>query len=104
MDIAVGRDDFADTWPTGNAVAEIDVMAVRADARGRGIGKALLAAAGRLLEARGVSDCCVGAIAGNAGAIRLYASAGFRPAWAEMVRWTPGSKPKSSGMAQAKTQ
>ncbi|QBK30173.1 GNAT family N-acetyltransferase [Roseitalea porphyridii] len=103
LDIAVGRDDFADTWPTGNAVAEIDVMAVRADARGRGIGKALLAAAGRLLEARGVSDCCVGAIAGNAGAIRLFSSAGFRPAWAEMVRWTPGSRLKSSGMPQART-
>jgi ribosomal protein S18 acetylase RimI-like enzyme len=62
-------------------------IAVRESHRGRGIGSALLDAIDEALEAQGIRDVFVGALAGNEGALRLYARRGFRPTWLYMSRF-----------------
>ena len=59
----------------------------RPQARGLGIGTALLEAIDARLEALGVHDQVVGAIAPNGDAIRLYERRGFRPAWVQLTRF-----------------
>ena len=87
--VGVARDDplWADTWVTGRDVAEIELLVVAEDARGRGIGSTLLDAVDELLGAAGVHDQVVGAIEPNGDAIRLYERRGFRPAWLRMTRF-----------------
>jgi ribosomal protein S18 acetylase RimI-like enzyme len=82
---------IADTWRTGPRVAEIESLSVRADRRGRGLGSALLDALDRQLEAHGVDDVIVGALAGNEAALRLYRRRGFRPTWLYLSRF--GGRP-----------
>ena len=76
-----------DTWRTGARIVELESLAVRPDARGAGIGSALLDAIEREWEALGVDDAIVGAVAGNAGAIRLYERRGYRPTWLYLSRF-----------------
>jgi GNAT superfamily N-acetyltransferase len=87
--VTISRDDplWADTWVTGRAVAETRLLVVRADARGQGLGSALLDAVDERLAAAGVDDQVIGAIEPNAAAIRLYERRGFRPAWLQMSRF-----------------
>jgi ribosomal protein S18 acetylase RimI-like enzyme len=75
-----------DTWSTGPLIAEIETMAVTAQARGRGIGSRLLDRIDEELAAAGVGDVVVGAFATNEGALRLYERRGFRPAWTYLTR------------------
>jgi ribosomal protein S18 acetylase RimI-like enzyme len=75
-----------DTWQTGPRVGEIESLSVAPGERGAGIGSALLDRIDAELEAAGVRDVLVGAVVGNAGAIRLYERRGFRPAWLYMMR------------------
>jgi ribosomal protein S18 acetylase RimI-like enzyme len=67
------------TWDLGEAVGDLESLAVAAHARGRGIGTKLIAAARELLRERGVDYWSVTVAAGNAGAIRLYEREGFGP-------------------------
>ena len=67
------------TWDLGEAVGDLESLAVAEHARGRGIGTRLMDAARKLLRARGVSYWSVTVAAGNAGAIRLYEREGFQP-------------------------
>jgi ribosomal protein S18 acetylase RimI-like enzyme len=85
----VTRDDplWADTWVTERDVAEIKLLVVDDDARGRGVGSALLDEVDRRLGDAGVRDQVIGAIEPNAAAIRLYERRGFRPAWLQMTRF-----------------
>jgi ribosomal protein S18 acetylase RimI-like enzyme len=76
-----------DTWATGDAIAELESLAVAPDRRGAGIGSALLDAVDAELEARGVPDVVVGALPGNEGAIRLYERRGFLPTWLYLSRF-----------------
>ena len=76
---------YADTWQTGDRIAEIMFLVVADDARGRGIGSALMNALDRELARRGVHDHFVGAIAPNSDAISFYERRGFRPAWIELI-------------------
>jgi ribosomal protein S18 acetylase RimI-like enzyme len=87
--VALSRDDplWNDTWVTGREVAETTMLVVAAGARGRGIGSALMDEVDRRLAADGVHDQVIGAIAPNAGAIRLYQRRGFRPAWLQLTRF-----------------
>jgi ribosomal protein S18 acetylase RimI-like enzyme len=91
--VTISRDDplWADTWTTGRDVAEVKLLVVEESARGAGIGSALLATVDRRLAEAGVHDQAIGAIAPNAGAIRLYERRGFRPAWLQMTRF-PGRR------------
>jgi ribosomal protein S18 acetylase RimI-like enzyme len=86
--VAVTHDDplWNDTWVTGREVGETKMLVVAAAARGRGVGSALMDAVDRRLAAAGVEDQVIGAIAPNAGAIRLYRRRGFRPAWLQLTR------------------
>jgi ribosomal protein S18 acetylase RimI-like enzyme len=76
-----------DTWRTGPLIAEIETLSVRPDARGRGIGSALLDRIDAELAAAGVADVVVGAFATNTDALALYERRGFRPTWNYLSRF-----------------
>ena len=78
---------IGDTWRTGQRIAELESLAVRESHRGQGIGSALLDRIDDALEAQGIRDVFVGALAANEGALRLYARRGFRPTWLYMSRF-----------------
>ena len=63
------------------------MLVVAADARGRGLGSAVMDAIDARLQAAGVVDQVIGAIEPNRDAIRLYERRGFRPAWLQMTRF-----------------
>lgn len=67
-----------DTWPVGAHLAELISLAVAPDARGRGLGTALMDAVDAELEARGVRDLEVAVMAGNDRARRFYERRGMR--------------------------
>jgi ribosomal protein S18 acetylase RimI-like enzyme len=87
--VTISRDDplWADTWVTGRTVAETKLLVADDDARGDGLGSALLDAIDERLAAAGVHDQVIGAIEPNAAAIRLYERRGFRPAWLQLTRF-----------------
>lgn len=59
--------------------ANIDAVSVRADARRRGVGKALVRFALDALKAQGAAEAFLEVRSENAPAIRLYATLGFSP-------------------------
>ena len=75
-----------DTWRTGDRMAEIETLSVAPQARGEGVGSALLDRIDEELELRGVRDVMVGALVTNTRAIELYERRGFRPAWLYLLR------------------
>jgi len=77
---------YADTWRTGDRIAEIMFLVVADNARGRGVGSVLMDSIDHELRRRGVDDHFVGAIAPNADAISFYEKRGFRPAWIELIK------------------
>jgi GNAT superfamily N-acetyltransferase len=85
--LAVGETFIPDTWRTGERIGELESLAVRESHRGQGIGSALLDRVDEAFDAQGVRDVIVGALAGNEGAMRLYARRGFRPTWLYMSRF-----------------
>ena len=78
--------EFEDTWQSGERVAEIETLVVAPEARGGGVGSALLDAVDVELEAAGIHDVLIAAFATNTDAIRLYERRGFRPASLFMIR------------------
>ena len=68
-----------DTWRTGDRIGEIESLSVLPEYRGGGLGSELLERLETHLHERGVDDLILGALAGNADAIRLYARRGYRP-------------------------
>jgi ribosomal protein S18 acetylase RimI-like enzyme len=76
-----------DTWRTGDRIAEIESLSVLEAHRGRGVGSALMDALERELEAQGIADLIVGALAGNEEALRLYRRRGYRPTWLYLSRF-----------------
>jgi ribosomal protein S18 acetylase RimI-like enzyme len=77
----------ADTWVTGPRIGEIESLAVLPEHRGRGLGSEPLTRLERELRAGGVTDLVIGALAGNAAAIRLYERRGYRPTWMYLSRF-----------------
>lgn len=77
----------ADTWVTGRRIGEIESLAVVPEHRGGGVGTRLLERLERELAADGVSDLVLGALPGNAAAIRLYERRGYRPTWLYLSRF-----------------
>jgi ribosomal protein S18 acetylase RimI-like enzyme len=67
-----------DTWPVGRHMAELVSLAVAPEARGDGVGTALLDAVDAELERRGIHDLEVGVMAGNDRARAFYERRGLR--------------------------
>ena len=76
VSIAAGPDDM---WVTGNRIAEVQTLCVRAADRSTGIGTTLLDAIDSTLASQGVHDLQVAVVATNADAIRLYQRRGLSP-------------------------
>jgi ribosomal protein S18 acetylase RimI-like enzyme len=70
-----------DTWRTGDRVGEIESLSVLPIYRGSGLGSELLDRLETHLRERGIDDLILGALAGNADAIRLYQRRGYEPTW-----------------------
>jgi ribosomal protein S18 acetylase RimI-like enzyme len=70
-----------DTWQTGDRIGEIESLSVLPEYRGSGLGSELLDRLETHLRERGVDDFMLGALAGNADAIRLYQRRGYTPTW-----------------------
>lgn len=69
--------------------AYVSELYVRAEARGRGIGQALLLEAERQATARGVGRLMIGVLAGNERAEALYRRMGFAAHAIEMAKRLP---------------
>jgi ribosomal protein S18 acetylase RimI-like enzyme len=74
-----------DVWNTG-PVGYVEALAVRPEARGRGLGRELLAAAAHELRSRGARALELEVLEGNDDAARLYARLGFRRVFETLVR------------------
>ena len=77
---------LADTWATGDRIGEVESLSVLPEYRGRGLGSRLLEELHNGLERKGARDLIVGALAGNADAIRLYQRHGYQPTWLYLSR------------------
>ena len=78
---AVADTWIEDTWTTSDRVGEIESLSVLPEYRGSGLGSQLLERLEDHLRERGVDDLILGALAGNADAIRLYERRGYQPTW-----------------------
>jgi len=84
--MSVSETQMPDTWQTGERIAEIESLSVAPDARGTGIGSALLDHVDEELRSAAIDDVLVGAFVSNTDAIRLYERRGFLPAWMYLQR------------------
>jgi ribosomal protein S18 acetylase RimI-like enzyme len=80
---------IADTWVTGERIAELESISVLPEHRGAGIGSMLMDACHREIESMGIKDVIVGLLPGNTGALRLYERHGYRPTWLYLSRFSP---------------
>jgi ribosomal protein S18 acetylase RimI-like enzyme len=78
---------LADTWTTGERIGEIESLSVLPEYRGRGLGSRLMEQLHERLAEKGVRDFVLGALAGNADALRLYGRHGYRPTWLYLSRF-----------------
>jgi ribosomal protein S18 acetylase RimI-like enzyme len=78
--------ELDDTWQAGERVAEIETLVVLPEARGAGVGSALLDAVDAELPRKGIEDVLIAAFVTNTDAIRLYERRGFRPASLYLIR------------------
>jgi ribosomal protein S18 acetylase RimI-like enzyme len=78
----------ADTWATGDRIAELESLSVLPEHRGLGIGEALMNRCHLELANVGVADVVVGVLAGNSGALRFYERLGYRPTWLYLSRFS----------------
>jgi GNAT superfamily N-acetyltransferase len=78
---------IADTWATGDRIAELESISVLPEHRGKGIGSLLMNECHREIDGLGVTDVIVGLLPGNDGARRLYERHGYRPTWLYLSRF-----------------
>jgi len=83
-----------DTWVTGERVGEIESLSVLPEYRGSGLGSELLDRLERHLHERGVDDVILGALSGNADALRLYQRRGYQPTWLYLSKFA--GRPRTS--------
>jgi ribosomal protein S18 acetylase RimI-like enzyme len=73
------------TWDLGAEIGELESLAVAEEARGQGVGSALLEACRTELTSRGIAYWSVAVVDANAGAVRLYERVGFEPYYRLML-------------------
>lgn len=73
------------TWDFGGRVGEVESLAVAPEARGRGIGTALLDAARERFRAQGIEWWSVAVVEANEGAAELYERAGLGPYYRHLL-------------------
>ena len=73
------------TWDLGERVGEVESLSVAPEARGRGVGTALLEAARERFRAQGIEFWSVAVVEANEGAVRMYERAGFRPYYRSLL-------------------
>ena len=83
-----------DTWRTGDRIGEIESLSVLPAYRGTGLGSELLERLEAHLRDLGIEDLILGALAGNADAIRLYERRGYQPTWLYLSKFA-GREPRS---------
>jgi ribosomal protein S18 acetylase RimI-like enzyme len=69
----------SDTWQTPDQVAELETLSVLPEARGAGIGSALVHAVYKELRQAGITEITVKVIASNKDALRFYERRGLFP-------------------------
>ena len=67
------------TWAMSERAGELETLAVPPEERGRGIGRALLAAVSQRLQNMGAAEISLHLLVGNDQAARFYEREGFRP-------------------------
>jgi ribosomal protein S18 acetylase RimI-like enzyme len=73
------------TWDLGERIGEVESLSVAPEARGRGLGSALLEAARQHFVAAGFEFWSVAVVEENRGAVALYERAGFEPYYRQML-------------------
>jgi GNAT superfamily N-acetyltransferase len=73
------------SWDVNERVGELETLAVAEEARGQGVGSALIEACRELLREQGITHWAVAVVEANADATRLYEREGFRPFYRQML-------------------
>ncbi len=84
----------------GDAVGEVHNLALAPDARGRGLGAALLDAGLAHLAAAGCREVILWVLAENTAALELYRSRGFVPRWDDVALQSVASSSASSSRSR----
>ena len=79
-----------DAWETDDPEAGLETLAVLPEARGRGIGTALMDAVDEELDRLGVRDLTVVVAASNEGALRFYRARGMAPLYVDLYQRRTG--------------
>jgi ribosomal protein S18 acetylase RimI-like enzyme len=81
--------DFAASWSASERLAELVILAVLPDWRGRGVGSALLDAVEARLRELSVEDMVISVVTTNEDAMRLYRRRGAEPFVTELIQRVP---------------
>jgi ribosomal protein S18 acetylase RimI-like enzyme len=73
------------TWDLGERVGEVESLSVAPEARGRGVGTALLDASRERFRAEGIEFWSVAVVEANEGAAQLYERSGFGPYYRQLL-------------------
>jgi ribosomal protein S18 acetylase RimI-like enzyme len=73
------------TWQLGEPLATVETLSILPEARGSGVGKALMDAARAKANACGASTLCVELVHTNEAARRFYEREGFEPFYLSML-------------------
>ena len=77
---------LADTWSTGDRIGEVESLSVLPETAGRGWGLSSWSSSTCDCANRAPKDLILGALSGNADAIRLYERHGYQPTWLYLSR------------------
>lgn len=78
-----------DTWDTGDLLGEVETLVVSAEARGSGVGTALMDAAEAELGRRGADDIVTAVLEGNDRARDFYLRRGMKPTVTYLMKIRP---------------
>lgn len=73
------------TFDLGERIGDVGSLVVAREARGAGVGTALLSACRKELARRGIAYWTIGVVEGNNGALALYERVGFKPFLRELL-------------------